>query len=169
MYPFFCLVRRARLVVFCLAALADISLLHDYVCTYNTAGPRARAASNIYFLFFLFSGCCHEALCPFCGGQLVCREVKHVRCERVSTRSFSLLPSSHTARRCCRNQLWFVTVTTVYHRLTWLIKPLLFLLFSITEKYKSFQEIRNCIDCERKKWPYKVDRIIMSAIGVCVE
>jgi hypothetical protein len=118
----------------------------------------------------------------------VCREVKHVRCERVSTRSFSLLPSSHTARRCCRNQLWFVTVTTVYHRLTWLIKPLLFLLFSITEKYKSFQqikirncidcetekyksfqEIRNCIDCERKKWPYKVDRIIMSAIGVCVE
>ncbi len=29
-------------------------LLHDYVCTYNTAGLRARAASIIYFLFFFF-------------------------------------------------------------------------------------------------------------------
>lgn len=42
----------ARLVVFCLAALADISLLHDYVCTYYTAGPRARC---LYYIFYIFS------------------------------------------------------------------------------------------------------------------
>jgi hypothetical protein len=63
-------VRRARLVVFCLAALADISLLHDYVCTYNTAGPCARAASIIYFLFFFFLAVVTKLFARFAAASL---------------------------------------------------------------------------------------------------
>lgn len=97
---------------------------------------RARAASIIYFLFSLFFfWLLSRSSLPVLRRPACVPGSKTFAvwaCQHALL--FSSLPLP-IQLRCCRNQLRFVTVTTVYHRLTWLIKPLLFPSFSITEKY----------------------------------
>lgn len=118
-------------LLFSALPLADISLLYDYVyirgCLY---------CLFFFFSFFLFF-CYLDALCRFAAGP--CREVKHVRCERVSTRSFL----SGVVAINYGSSPWRLYIT-----LTWLKAFFSVAAFRKIQKVSRNQELYS----ERKRW-----------------